>query len=128
MIINGKDAFKTWGVFLADGSEAILKLKANNKQIVTNKSPIEHGVRVSFSDLYTDEREFMLNINISAKTKAEFFKKYDEFTKELSKGWVKMAVYDTTFNLLAKDFMKLSHLNSIGILNVKFWEPNPNNR
>ena len=99
MKINGKDAFKTWGVFLQERAEGKLLLPANNKPIVTNKSRLEHGKRVVIDEIYIDERDVILSFCISASSRAEFKQRYQAFISELRCELLsKLSIFDTTNN------------------------------
>ena len=45
--INGKDAYTTWGVYLLDGGVSALMTPPAAKPLVTNKSRLQHGKRVT---------------------------------------------------------------------------------
>ena len=128
MKINGKDALKTWGVFLKSGTENKLMIPANNKPIVTNKSRLEHGKRVVIDEIYIDERDVILSFCISAKSRAEFKQRYQAFISELRKGLIRFEYDNEIYKFLLKDFMELDYLDRLGTLSVRFNEPNPNDR
>ena len=46
LFINGKDAYTTWGISMDDTSLSALMTPAPNKDLVENKSRLEHGKRV----------------------------------------------------------------------------------
>ena len=60
LIINGKDAFETWGVNMGDGFLESLYSPAPMKGVIENKSRLEHGKRVIFNNPKKDERELTL--------------------------------------------------------------------
>ncbi len=128
LLINGKDAFKTWGVFLQERTEGKLLLPANNKPIVTNKSRLEHGKRVVIDEIYIDERDVILSFCISASSRAEFKQRYQAFISELRKGLIRLEYDNEVYKFLLKDFMELDYLDRVGTLSVRFNEPNPYDR
>lgn len=128
LLINGKDALKTWGAFLQEGSENNLFLPANNKPIVTNKSRLEHGKRVVIDEVYIDERDVILTFCIQANSRVEFKQKYKSFVEELRKGLTRLEYDSEVYKFLLKDFMELDFFNRLGTLSVRFNEPNPNDR
>lgn len=128
MKINGKDALKTWGVFLKTGSENKLMIPANNKQTVSNKSRLEHGKRVVIDEVYIDERDVILTFCIQANSRVEFKQKYKSFVEELRKGLTRLEYDSEVYKFLLKDFMELDFFNRLGTLSVRFNEPNPHDR
>lgn len=128
LLINGKDALKTWGAFLQEGSENNLFLPANNKQTVSNKSRLEHGKRVVIDEVYIDERDVILTFCIQANSRVEFKKKYKSFVEELRKGLTRLEYDSEVYKFLLKDFMELDFFNRLGTLSVRFNEPNPHDR
>ena len=128
MKINGKDALKTWGIFLEKGAEDNLFLPANNKPIVTNKSRLEHGKRVIIDEIYIDERDVILTFCIQADSRIEFKQKYKSFVNELREGITRFEYDGEVYKFILKDFMSLEYVGNIGTLSVRFNEPNPNDR
>ena len=128
MKINGKDALKTWGIFLEKGAEDNLFLPANNKPIVTNKSRLEHGKRVIIDEIYIDERDVILTFCIGASSRDEFKRKYKSFINELREGTTRFEYDGEVYKFILKDFMALEYVGNIGTLSVRFNEPNPNDR
>lgn len=125
LLINGKDALKTWGVFLQEGSENNLLLPANNKEIVTNKSRLEHGKRVVIDEIYIDERDVILTFCIQANSRAEFKQRYTSFIDELREGLIIFEYDNEIYKFILNGFMSLDYLNRIGTLSIRFNEPNP---
>ena len=130
LIINGKDAYKEWGVFLEDGAENILLLPSSNKEPISNKSRVKNGKEIIPTPNYVDERDFNITFCIKTSSKSEFLSKYKAFVAFLNKGLVSMQVkpLGETYKLTVKDYMSLDHLNGLGTLNVRFNEPNPADR
>ena len=92
LIINSKDAYKTWGVFLEDGAEDTLLLPSANKELISNKSRVKNGKEVIPTTNYVDERDFNITFCIKTSSKTEFLSKYKAFVAELNKGLVSMQV------------------------------------
>lgn len=78
MTINGRDAFKTYGLFMTAAGLAALKAPRTPKEPVTCESRLEHGKRVilpqpgdGVGPLF-ESREFSMEVNMTAKTAAQF--------------------------------------------------------
>lgn len=81
--INGKDAFTEWGVSLEDGAVSTLMTPSPIKDIVENKSRLEHGKRVIASDVKVDSRDLTLEMHLTAKDKATFLSNYSKFCADV---------------------------------------------
>lgn len=81
--INGKDAYKTWGVSLEDGAISTLMTPSSLKDFVENESRLEHGKRVLISNPKVESRDITLEMHLTAKTKADFLSQYSKFCEEV---------------------------------------------
>lgn len=132
LFINGKDAYTTWGLSMDETSLSALMTPSPNKELIENKSRLEHGKRVIISNPKKDERNLTLQINITAPDKDTFFTRYDSFCDELDIGVLDIrtkyrpsVVYRTTYQSCQQfsEFMQ-----GIGKFVLKLNEPNPKNR
>lgn len=134
------DAYTRYGISLEETSLSRLMTPAPNKEIVENKSDIEHGKRVyrDSADVRKDERNVSLIFNITAKNEAEFMSKYALFCDEiLDKGFIDIRTeyykYDTTkyrvFRMTYLDCSQFSEFcQCIGKFTLNLNEPDPTNR
>lgn len=132
LFINGKDAYTTWGISMDDTSLSALMTPAPNKELIENKSRLEHGKRVITSNSKMDERTLTLQINLVAPTSDVFFARYQNFCAELATGVLNIktkhqpnVVYKTTYQSCSQfsQFMQ-----GIGKFTLKLNEYNPSNR
>ena len=144
------DAYKRYGISLEETSLSRLMTPAPNKEIVENKSDLEHGKRVyrDSADVRKDERNVSLIFNITAKNEAEFMSRYALFCEEiLDKGFIDIrteyslydTVYDDNGNLTSYKYrvFRMTYLDctqftefnqSIGKFTLSLNEPDPTNR
>lgn len=132
LFINGKDAYTTWGISMDETSLSALMTPAPNKALIENKSRLEHGKRVIASNPKKDERNLILQINITAPDKDTFFARYDSFCNELDSGVLDIktkyqpaTVYRTVYQS-CQQFSQF--MQGIGKFILKLNEPNPKNR
>ena len=57
LLINGRDAYKTWGVRMGDKFLDVLGASLPMKEFIENKSRLEHGKRVIINNPKIDERD-----------------------------------------------------------------------
>lgn len=94
LTINGKDAYTTWGITLADGSLSALMTPAPLKPHISNKSRAEDGRQVLGIGPQSrlahrpriDDRTITLVLNISAPSEEAFLQRYASFCEVLHAG------------------------------------------
>lgn len=139
--INGKDAYRTWGVSLDPSALSALMTPPPLKPFVSNKSGAEDGKEVlgvstdeerAFFRPRLDSREITIAINLTARTEAEFLQRYNSFVDELTKGvihlstqWQAGVVYKLVY-LSASQFSQLRR--SVASISLRLEEPNPRDR
>lgn len=130
LFINGKDAYSTWGVFLEDGSRNKLILGVPLKQFIENKSRLENGKRVLYSNPRQDERD--IELVFCFVKPGNFVDNYQSFLNEMYKGEVNLRYVghgvNSTFRLTYLNCRSLNSVQYAGKLSVRFNEPNPSNR
>lgn len=133
LIINGKDAYTTWGVCMGDGFLDALEDPAPLKEFVENKSRLEHGKRVDIFNPRLDERDLTLQFTIDGSSPADYKAKKKGFYEELYKGRIDIKVpangdeiYRLTYHRSVGFAMNISR--TFSKISVKFNEPNPSNR
>lgn len=134
LIINGKDAYTTWGVRMGEGFVDSICAPVPLKPLIENKSRLEDGKRVLSHLIRQDERELTLSFTICGSTKEEYSRRQNSFYEELYKGVVNVKVPQ-----LGSDTFRLVYIGksstygrsvsgNFGRVSVKFQEPNPKNR
>lgn len=71
-LINGESAFQTYGVRPHESFFDELQAPRAKKEFVTNKSRMEHGIRVTLYNGKFESRDVTLNVTISGHTQEEF--------------------------------------------------------
>ena len=132
LFINGKDAYAAWGISMDDTSLSALMTPAPNKDLIENKSRLEHGKLVISSNPKKDERNLILQLNLTAPDRDTFFSRYDNFCNELNFGILEIKTkYQPTvvYRMIYQSCQQFSQfMQGIGKFALKLNEPNPNNR
>lgn len=127
--INDKDIYTTWGAVLVKGAyEALLK-PSSNKQIIVNKSRLEHGKRIVInSDLCkADDRDVIISFWITGVSQSDYLTKYRSFIEEIVSNLVRLKVpaLNTVFKLVYLNCSAFGDYGlNIGKITVKFNEAN----
>ena len=131
LLINGKDAFSTWGVRMGDGFLDAIDGFNEMKDYIENESRLEHGKRVITDNAKVDSREITLQFTIEGSSETDYRAKKKAFQTELEKGAVNIKV-----PVLGSEVYKLVYLGKsvsyglsldrcFGKVSSKFEEPNP---
>lgn len=132
LIINGKDAYSNWGITLDDTSLSSLMTPSSSKEFTENKSRSIDGKLVSVKNPRVDERDFSLQINITAPSRSLFVQRYNSFCQELATGKLNIStVYlpGVTFKTIYKNCRQFTQFNGqIGKFILSLNEPNPKDR
>ena len=72
LIINGKDAFSTWGVRMGDGFLDAIDGFNQMKDYIENESRLEHGKRVITDNVKVDSREITLQFTIEGNSESDY--------------------------------------------------------
>lgn len=125
LFINDKDAWTTWGVFLADGSYEKLLLPAPMKDYSSNKFRSQSGKQVFVFNPRFDERDVQIEFNVSASNRIEYLQRFGEFITELSSGLIVLKVIELNkeYKFLYVSSIGLSYYERLGKLAVRFNEP-----
>lgn len=134
LIINGKDAFSTWGVRMGDGFLDAIDGFNQMKDYIENESRLEHGKRIITDNARVDSREITLQFTIEGDSESDYRTKKKAFQTELEKGAVSIKV-----PVLGSEVYKLVYLGKsvsyglsldrrFGKVSSKFEEPNPADR
>lgn len=132
LYINGNEAYETWGVSLSESSLSELMTPPSNKAFVENESRLQHGKQVIVANPRFEERNLTLQINLTATTEDEFFKRYDSFCRVLAIGVLDIETCyrpDVVYRTIYVSCSQFSQfMRGIGKFSLKLIEPNPNNR
>lgn len=134
LIINGKDAFSTWGVRMGDGFLDAIDGFNQMKDYIENESRLEHGKRIITDNARVDSREITLQFTIEGSSESDYRSKKKAFQTELEKGAVSIKI-----PALGSEVYKLVYLGKsisyglsfdrrFGKVSSKFEEPNPADR
>ena len=133
LFINGKDAYKTWGVSLEDGAMDSLMSPLAMKQDIVNESRLEHGKRHINIRPKVDEREIALPMHLSARNKDEYLARLAAFRRELEGGEEivlstshEMGVYYRCIYRSCTPFS--AFLGGLAKFSLKLTEPDPTDR
>lgn len=128
---NWQDSYEAWGLSMSDTSLSALMTPAPNKDYIKNRSRLESGERC-IVNAKKDSRSLNLSIHIKAKTKEDFFNKYNEFCKVLGSGnvWIKTKYQDgVVYKCIYINCPQFSQfMQGMGFFTLKLEEPNPDDR
>lgn len=79
LLINGENAYTTWGVRMGDGFLDVLGASSPMKEFIENKSRLEHGKRVIINNPKVDEREITLSFTIEGNSQSDYQSKKKAF-------------------------------------------------
>lgn len=129
------DIFDAYGASLSDSAVSRLMTPAPNKEVVENRSDLEHGKRVTRdpNDTRKDERNFSLEIHLLAPNKDTFLERYGKFCNEvLDKGFFDIKTKYLPGTIYRVTYMDCSQFTEWGMGMAKFTlnlnEPDPTNR
>lgn len=134
LIINGKDAFATWGVRMGEGFLDAIDGFNEMKDYIENESRMEHGKRMITDNARIASREIALQFTIEGSSESDYRAKKKAFQTELEKGAVNIKI-----PALGSEVFKLIYLGKsisyglsldrcFGKVSSKFCEPNPTDR
>ena len=132
LFINGVDAYTQWGISLTTKGLSALMTPSPTKELIENKSRLQHGKSVIVDNVKLDERSINLPMHMTAKTKEKFLENYGKFCEVLEQGRLDIktsyqpnVVYRTTYvscNQFSEYNMGIAYFTLV--LN----EPNPSKR
>ena len=134
LLINGKDAYATWGIRMGDNFLDTIGASSPMKDFIENKSRLEHGKRVIVNNPKLDEREITLSFTIEGNSQSDYQTKKKAFFYELYKGAVDIKIPANSNEIyhliyLGKSIAYAQSLDrTFGKCSMKFSEPNPANR
>lgn len=81
LLINGRDAYAVWGVRMGDNFLDVVGSSVPIKELIENKSRVEHGKRVIINNPKLDERELTLTFTIEGSSQSDYQVKKHLFSK-----------------------------------------------
>lgn len=134
LLINGKDAYITWGVRMGEGVLDVLGAPSPMKEFIENKSRLEHGKRLIVTNPKLDEREITLSFTIEGISQTDYQTKKKAFFEELYKGKVDVNIPANSSEVyhliyLGKSVTYAQSFDrTFGKISMKFCEYNPAKR
>ncbi|MGL5957996.1 MAG: hypothetical protein ACRCZZ_05335 [Phocaeicola sp.] len=129
--INNVD-ISIYGAYLTTGAYAALRKPAPEKELVENKSRLEHGKRVvaTSETIRKDERNVNLSIWIVGESEEDFLTKFNAFMSAASGQFqLKVPKMRTVYKLVYKDCSSyVEYSLKKAKFTLKLEEPNPNDR
>lgn len=133
LLINGKDAYTEYGIFMDDTALSTLMTPAPNKEFISNKYRSKDGKSVIRHNPRLDEREITIAFNMSAKTSDEFLTNYGKFCEDvLASGQVTIhtsfqpTVWYRCIYLSCTQFSEF--MRELAKFSLKLNEPDPTDR
>lgn len=132
LILNGKDAWATYGVRMGSGFIDALEADADNKEYITNEVRTEHGTRIVPVRPKKSSRTVTLEFVIKGTTHDDYVAKMKVFDNLMDNGFITLQIpysKDDIYRLFcARKSSSYSHGTVIGKKSIKFTEPDPTNR
>lgn len=132
MYINGKDAYKTWGIFLGTDALSALMTPPPFKEFISNTFRSKDGKRIVKNNPRFDARDITIAFNMTAKTEKAFLANYASFCEELAKGYLVIrtsfqpSVYYRCTYTSCTQFSQYNR--ELAKFSLKLNEPDPTNR
>lgn len=133
LLINGKDAFTEYGIFMDETALSTLMTPAPNKEFISNKYRSKDGKRVIPHNPRLDEREITLPFNMTANSPETFLANYYKFCEDvLAKGMLTLHtsflpnVWFRCIYLSCTQFSEF--IRELAKFSLKLNEPDPTDR
>lgn len=134
LLINGVDAYTTYGVRMGDGFLDALQTPSQLKDYVTNDNRLDNGVRYSETVPKISERSVTLLFTIEGSTPSDFRIKKKAFESMLYQGDVSINVpsdgadvYHLKYTGTSVSFARNIE-RTFAKISASFKEPDPTNR
>lgn len=133
LIINGKDAYKEWGVRMGEGFLDTINGYYPLKEYITNNDRTKDGVQYVGTPK-VNERSLTLTFTMEGRDMSDFIVKNKSFAEEMRKGETMLQVpndspdvYHLKYTGKSCTFAKNLE-RTFAKLGLSFVEPNPTNR
>lgn len=134
LLINGKDALRTWGVRMGDSFLDTINGYYPLKEYITNNDRLKDGVQYANVIPKVNERNLTLNFTMEGANASDFTAKNKAFIAEMRKGDVSIQVPDDSPDVYHLKYTGKSCTfarnteRTFAKLGLAFIEPNPTNR
>lgn len=133
LLINGKDAWETYGIRMGDDFIDNLNAFPTMKDYIENSSRLEHGKRVVIGNPKVSDAQVSLIFLLEGNTHSDFLTKKAAFWEVLKKGYITIQVprdSDDVYHLIYKKGTSYAQepLGTFCKIACTFDEPNPANR
>lgn len=132
LFFNDIDTYTEYGLSMTSGGLSALMTPPPNKELIENKSRLEHGKRVVVDNVKVDERDLTLPVHITAKSKEDFLAKYSKLCAIFSSGKIDIRTkYEPTvvYRTIYLNCTQYSeYRGQMAKFSLKLNEPNPTNR
>ena len=134
LLINGKDALRTWGVRMGDSFLDTINGYYPLKEYITNNDRLKDGVQYANVIPKVNERNLTLNFTMEGVDVSDFTAKNKAFIAEMRKGDVSIQVPDDSPDVYHLKYTGKSCTfarnteRTFAQLGLAFIEPNPPHR
>lgn len=132
LYINGKDAYKEWGMFLLDTAVSALMTPPSIKESVSNSSRLQDGARIYTGNPRIDKREVSIPFGMTAKNADAFLVNYAALCEELAKGAIIIRTSyqpNVYYRCVYESCSQFSQFQmELAKFTLKLTEPDPTNR
>lgn len=133
LLINGSDAYATYGVRMGDGFLDALGAPPENKEYIENESRLENGSRILCINPYKSKRTLTLTFQLFGTSHTDYLTKKEAFLNVLAAGTLTLQVPDDSEAVYHLLFNKCtSYAQNVPRTSCKiaaqFTEPDPTNR
>lgn len=134
LIINGKDAWETWGVNMGEDFLNVIDGFAPMKDYIENDSRLEHGKKTIVFEPKVASRDITLQFTIKGATELDFRAKRKAFEEEMRGGKVNVVIPSLGAEIYKLIYLGKSVAYAMNItrtfctISAKFEEPNPMDR
>lgn len=132
LYFNDLDTYTEYGLSMTTGGLSALMTPPPNKELIENKSRLEHGKRVVVENVKVDERDLSLPVHITAKSKDDFLSKYSKLCTLLAGGKIEIKTKYEQNKVYRVNYISCTQFSEYRMGMAKFTlklnEPNPMNR
>lgn len=132
LFFNDIDTYIEYGLSMTTGGLSALMTPPPNKELIENRSRLEHGKRVVVENVKVDERDLNLPVHITAKNQSEFFERYSKLCALLAEGKIEIKTKYEQNKVYRTNYISCTQFSEYRLGMAKFTlklnEPNPMNR
>ena len=121
LIINGYDAYTTWGVSLEDGALSAFAAFYPTKEPVVNKNITAEGASVVYAGGHRDERTISVPMHMVANS--GFTTKYSGFYNAIKTGPLTIQTPVGTYTMYYRSCSEFTYYNGLAKFVLNLYEP-----